>query len=122
MEGVIDLIMRTTGWTKDQQALILRAGWVGLVSIHILWVCGWLSAFGVEAPFAYSSYTASALAEMRQDRVERIDHNILTVRSSQCHATTPEARSQYGERLAELVATYIRLSGKEPRIPKCDEV
>lgn len=122
MEAIIDLIIRTTGWTRDQQGSFLRAGWVIIVSIHILWVCGWLSAFGVEAPFAQLTVTQTALNEMRADRIERIDHNILTVRASQCKATTPEARSQYSERLLELISVYQHLTGKEPRIPRCDEV
>jgi len=60
--------------------------------------------------------------ELPQDRIESYDQRILTVSPSQCHATTPEARQQYTERLQELVQRYRAIARETPRVPDCNEV
>lgn len=117
------------GLTREQQGLIMRATWFGFVSFHILWVCGWLTLIGLESPFVHaedmrrqSADVHQAIIDLRMDRIERLEHDILQLRVSQCQANTPESRRQYGERLAELISRFQSLAAREPRVPRCDEI
>lgn len=122
MDALLLRIIDAIGLTREQQRFIVRAMWVTLVSIHILWVCGWLAFFGVVSPFASATSLDQISSDLRGDRIERLETEILAVRKEQCHADTPEIRSQYSERLQELVTKYESIARKEPRIPACDEV
>ena len=92
------------------------------MTFHICWVCGWLTLFGLAPPFADAQSSKEVIIEVRQERLERLEHDILQVRSLQCHATTPDTKQQYTERLSELISKYKVLSGQYPRVPGCDEV
>lgn len=108
--------------TKEQRSFILRSTWVGLVSFHMVWVCGWISFAGVEAPFAKAADMASITKQLLEDRVERLDQAIQTVRGQQCRtAVDSPARQNYTDRLNELFRKYTELKGHEPHVPRCDE-
>jgi membrane carboxypeptidase/penicillin-binding protein len=74
------------------------------------------------APFADAASSKEVIEEVRQERLERLEHDILQVRGLQCHATVQDVKQQYTERLAELIGKYKYLSGQYPRVPGCDEV
>lgn len=115
--------------TKEQRLLIMRSTWIGIVSFHMIWVCGWISFTGIEAPFAKAAdllKTTDQLiliaAQLKQDRVDRIDQAIQTVRSQQCRtAVDSAARQNYTDRLTELTRKYKELTSADPHIPHCDE-
>lgn len=115
--------------TKEQRLFIMRSTWIGIVSFHMIWVCGWISFAGLEAPFAKAGDMTKANeqltmigTQLKQDRVERIDQAIQTVRSQQCRtATDSPARQNYTDRLNDLVRKYTELTGISPHIPTCDE-
>lgn len=112
------------GLTKDQRSFIMRAGWVTFVSIHILWVCGWLQVLGFAAPYALANEFNSVATEIRASRLETLQQQILSTRYSQCRtASDSPPRIQYNARLDDLYQKYIELSpnGKPPRVPSCDQ-
>lgn len=115
--------------TKEQRILIMRSTWIGVVTFHMVWVCGWISFAGLEAPFAKAVDMSEATKhlevitlQLQADRVDRLDLAIQTIRGQQCRtAVDSPARQNYTDRLNELFRKYMELTGKEPHVPRCDE-
>jgi hypothetical protein len=115
--------------TKEQRSFIVRSTWVGIVSFHMIWVCGWISFTGLEAPFAKAVDMSEAnkhlqiiAMQLQADRIDRLDQAIQTVRGLQCRtAVDSPARQNYTDRLNELFRKYVELKGVEPHVPRCDE-
>jgi hypothetical protein len=125
----MDFIFRNMGLSRDQQVLITRAAWVLFVTFHILWVCGWLSILGLAPPFAVAADAAKQAADfkeitvqLKEDRLERLEHDILTIKTSYCKATNEDAKRQYAQRVQELIDRYYKIDHNNPRVPNCDEV
>ena len=124
----MDFILRNLGLTREQQVLITRAAWVVFVTFHILWVCGWLGFLGLAPPFAAAAEYAKAAEikeiaqQLKLDRLERLEHEILTVKTSYCKADNQEAKRQYAQRVQELIDRYYAIEHNNPRVPNCDEV
>lgn len=115
--------------SREQRLLYMRLTWIGLVSFHMAWVCGWIGLTGLEAPFARASdlkVTETQLvlitAQLRQDRIDRLDQVIQTLRGLQCRTVSDSpARQNYTDRLNDLFRKYVELAGVEPHVPRCDE-
>lgn len=124
----MDFILRNLGLTREQQVLITRAAWVFLVTFHILWVCGWLAFLGIAPPFAVAAEYAKAseirdiAQQIKLDRLERLEHDILTIKTSYCKAENQDAKRQYAQRVQELIDRYYAIDHNNPRVPNCDEV
>lgn len=56
----------------QERGLLIRAGMVLLVAVHIAWVCGWLATFGLAAPFV----KAGELKAVVQTQVANFDSRI----------------------------------------------
>lgn len=75
------------------------------------------------SPFADASSVKELTQEVRSERIERLEQEILTVRGLQCHANVQEVKMQYTERLQWLIERYLQINNNQmPRIPGCDEV
>jgi hypothetical protein len=125
MDTLLDFFVNGLGLTKEQRALLMRAAWFTVVSGHILWVCGGLTVVGLASPFARAETTIRLAEEMRADRIERIEHEILTTRQDQCKAIKENnvaAARLYNERIQELQTKLFYLGQREARIPGCNEV
>jgi hypothetical protein len=122
MAELIEFLISSVGLTKQQMTFLTRTFWVVFVSFHILWVCGWLTVFGLAPPFASAVESSQIIQDIKDERIERLDRDILTIRTSQCQATDPKAKAQYTERLQELINKYWQVAQRAPRVPGCDEV
>ena len=124
----MDFVFKNLGLNPQQQQLIVRAAWVVFVTFHILWVCGWLGIFGLAPPFAVAAEYAkkadfqTIVEQIKQDRLERLEHDILTVKTSYCKAQNEESKRQYAQRVQELIDRYYAIEHNNPRVPNCDEV
>jgi len=126
-DAILETIFGTL--TKEQRTFIMRGTWVAVVSFHMVWVCGWVGFAGLEAPFAKAADLSKANMNLSQiskqlleDRVERLDLAIQTVRGQQCRtAVDSPARQNYTDRLNELYRKYKDLTGTDPHVPRCDE-
>lgn len=54
-QRVLSLLTEGLKLNVAQRGLLIRVGWISLVSFHIFWVCGWLSVLGLSPPFAQAS-------------------------------------------------------------------
>lgn len=113
----------TLGLRADQLKLIRDVGWRAVVTFHMAYACGFLLTVGLPfSGFAHADEVKGIAAEIREDRIERLELAIFDTRRSQCKANTVEAKGNYAERLTDLQVKYRRLTGSYPRIPACDEV
>jgi hypothetical protein len=58
----VNLLTEGFKLNMDQRGLLIRVGWVALVTGHILWICGFLGVVGLHTPFA----EAGAFDDLRQ--------------------------------------------------------
>lgn len=111
--------------TREQKVFLMRSAWYGIISFHMVWVCGWV----LEPPFAKAGDLKDATRELslittqlKQDRADRLDQAIQSVRGLQCRtAIDSPARKNYTDRLNELYSKYVELTGREPHVPSCDQ-
>lgn len=123
MMGFLQMIWDTLGLNAEQRVFLMRSAWVAFVSIHILWVCGWLTPVGVSSPFAHSDSLDTLTKLVMEDRIDRLQREILNTRASQCHAAPDSAtRELHKEILDDLWAKYKKLALADPRVPRCDEL
>lgn len=107
------------GITKEQRVLIMRTGWVTFVSAHIMWVCGWLAFAGLSSPFANATSLETLTKLVMEDRVDRLQREILDTRTKQCKSTSESEMQLYTELLNDLYLKYQALQGKSPLVPDC---
>lgn len=69
MADKLDLVSEGFRLNKQQRGLIIRVGWVAIVTSYMAWSLGLLSVFGAGSPFA----TAGDLQKMEQRMTARID-------------------------------------------------
>lgn len=55
-----------------QRGLLIRAGWVILVSGHIAWVCGFLTFIGLQSPFVQAGVIEAVVEGQRGDKDSKI--------------------------------------------------
>lgn len=82
-------------------------------------------AFGIipgAEGFAHEQEVTSVVGEIRKNRADEIDSQILNLREKDCHATTDEARQLYFGKLNDLMITYQRLTGGVYNLPACSEL
>lgn len=114
--------LKVLGLNREQGRLFLRVAWVLFVTFHIAWVCGWLTAFSLNAPFAAAQDFASLSHDIHQERVERIIADLNTNRSLQCHAIKVEnweAVNLYAQRIQWLTERYQEATKQTPPVHEC---
>jgi hypothetical protein len=120
------------GLSKEQVRGVFTVSWRVALIVHIAWLCGFLVPFGIAPPFAKADVVATLqtdvgaiVAELKSDRIDRLDADIFATRRLQCEAIktgTQEQQRQYADRLNELVNKYKKMTNNYPRIPDCDEI
>lgn len=81
---------------------------------------GWMPS--VSEGFALSSDLKSLVREIRQNRVQGIDQQIIDTKTQQCRAQSDEARALYWSRLSAMMRQYEELTGKAYYLPDCKEL
>jgi hypothetical protein len=92
-----------------------------VVIVHILWACGWLSAFNMGAGFAYASDVKEATAQVSGIKVDLLEQALFDTRVRHCKAPH-ESKTFYAEKLQQLLIKYRKAAGNDYRIPECDEL
>lgn len=107
--------------TRSQKSLLLRIGWVILVTTHIAWACGWLGVLGLIG-FA----KADELKELRQTvqasaRVT-LSQEIRAQATIRCRVTDQYAKDSITRYIDSLQIEYERIAGQRLTEPPCVEV
>lgn len=112
--------------TVEQRLFLMRAAWVTFVSAHILWVCGWLAILGpvMSSPFAHADTLDQLTKIVTEDRIDRLQREILSTRVLQCQAIAgTKTRDLYTDLLQELWDKYKSMRPlTDPRVPSCGEL
>jgi hypothetical protein len=99
------------GLTKENVALLLRVGWVVLVSAHIAYVCGLLALVGLTGqPFARASDLAEIQRNLRVSARINLQAEIRAQGEAFC-SLTGKSRDVVGERIEKL---RLELKSIEP--------
>jgi hypothetical protein len=64
MFELLAALERGMGLKEGQSKLLIRVGWIIIVSVHIAWVCGWLVTFGLASPFVRAAEIAAVNGEI----------------------------------------------------------
>lgn len=109
--------------SKEQRLFIMRTGWVVFVSAHIMWVCGWLAPLSLASPFAHADVLAQLTKVVTDDRIDRLQRELLDMRVKQCGmAIGSPDRELYSKLVNELWGKYKELTGTDPRLPECKDL
>jgi hypothetical protein len=112
---------KAMGLTDKQVQLLLRTGWILLVSICMCWAMGWLAFIGLAGP-ASAEEVESIKGDVRSIQVQLLEQSLFEVRLSQCKAETTETRRYYYTKLQEKMDLYFRLTGRNYNPPDCKEI
>lgn len=89
---------------------MLQIAWVSFVTIHILWVCGWLGFIGLQTPFA----KAAAFDELQQSSNITASLSIAQEIRAQvqllCETFNPTSRNTIIATIDKLQVDYMRYS------------
>lgn len=122
VESVLNGISTALGLTPRQIKLVLRTGWVTLVTFQTLYLFGALAVVGFPAPFAKAAEFASMSAEVTDIKVQLLEQRLFDIRLRQCKAETSESRQYYYTQLVEKMNDYYHMTGRSYMPPSCAEV
>lgn len=92
-----------------------------IVSHRVVTVAAILGAYGLLSPLGFDGFAFAG--ESKEARIEALDTEIFELRIKQCQAF--EERSSpiaYTIRLNEKRKKFEELTGRQPRIPTCEEL
>lgn len=111
----------TTGLTDSGRAIVVAALWRLLVTLHIVWACGLLAAWGFTG-FASAEEVKQLSETQHRLTVEILESRLFETREKQCKAQGEEARRFYGEKMQELVRRYRELTKQDYSMLRCEEL
>lgn len=97
------------------------------VSVIIIWLIGvTVDAFGLlpgwSQGFALATDVQKVVTEIRQNRVQTIDNQVLELRLKHCQAKSDEARQLYWAKIAALQTEYQVLTVRAYLMPRCEDL
>ncbi len=118
----LDLLARGMGLRPQDLAMIIRVGWVIIVSAHMLWVCGLLAWAGIDIPFARASDFSKLEQGVAVSARLQLGKEIRGQMLARCvaNSATIDSIEQYIDRLQ---GEYESITGKrypEVECPKKD--
>jgi hypothetical protein len=61
-------------------------------------------------------------SDLRYVRIHLLDNDLLSLRISDCHAATPEARQEYYRRIVIMKGEYFALMQRDYQLPDCADL
>lgn len=90
------------GLKSNHLRVLIRVGWVLLVSGHIAWVCGWLVSVGLTGPFARASDMAQVQRTLAVSARIQIQQELREQKRLWCSVENEQSRSLIMRRIDEL--------------------
>jgi len=107
------------GLKPQQQRLIVRIGWVSLVSVHIAWVCGWLAAIGLHAPFAYAGDVEKLQRTVNLSAQLNLAQEIRSQTVAKCRSQDQQVKEALARYIETLQQEYAALTNTRYPEPPC---
>jgi hypothetical protein len=118
IQGLSSFLDEVLGLDPDQRRTVFRVAWVVLMSGHILWACGWLTALGFSG-FAKADDLRDQRKYLQRIEIRLLEKSIFEVKVLQCNAASKQL---YAQQLAGLLTDYQNLTGKLYPLPSCEEL
>lgn len=111
------------GMTENQQRLLVRTGWVLIVTVHILWVCGWLAWAGFASPFAAAHEVEDLKQSVNISARLALTQEIRAQIELMCSQPTLVAKKAVAGTIDKLLIEYKKIAGEPYPYPKkpCDD-
>lgn len=102
-------------WEVLMSAISLTSLAFGLISMGVVPSVG--------TGFAYASEQKEAEHQVLATRLEQLEWRMFDLRVKQCEAIKKsESPQAFTVQLVQQLATYRKISNKEPKLPQCDEL
>lgn len=116
---VQEALEKGMGLKVEHQRVLIRVGWVLIVTGHIAWVCGWLVSIGLAAPFA----RAGDVDELKKASLvtARIQLQVEIREQTKAYCTLPEGapREYVLRRIDDLRAELYEIAKIRTQEPVC---
>lgn len=107
------------GLRREHQRVLIRTGWVLIVSGHIAWACGWLASFGLAAPFARAADVDKLLRAAEVNARISMQQEIRVQVRAYCQTTDEEVRLLTLKRIDELRTELWEIAKIQTPAPQC---
>jgi hypothetical protein len=119
--GVFSAISTGFALDRKQQALLLRVLWVLVVSLHIAWACGWLTAVGLVG-FARANEVSQIQQTVNASARVTLSQEIRAQIRARCSTTDQNISDSLTRYIDSLQFEYERIAGQRyPELP-CPKV
>lgn len=118
LSGVGAFLDEVLGLTAQQRTVVFRAAWVSTLTVHILWACGWFTAFGLSG-FARADELREHAQFLSRIEIQLLEKAMFDTRVTQCRATQKQV---YAERLQEMLTRHREAAGVGYQLPSCADV
>lgn len=118
-EGILNLITEGFGIPKGGRSVLIRLAWVAFVTVHILWVCGWLAWMGITSPFARASDFETLQKNAALSATIAVQREIRDEYTARCSTSDPNVSDKLDRYIDVLQAEYLKLTGKYYPDPGC---
>ena len=102
LEQAMRALVAGMGLQPRHIKLLLRVGWVLIVSIHIAWVCGWLVGIGAAAPFARASDVSELKDNSKLMLTLQLQQELRAQKSAWCQIPDENVRTAIMNRIDQL--------------------
>lgn len=104
-------------------ALLFFGG--ALMTVHVLWICGWLTILGFAEPYAYAGDVNNLQMRVVSLQASRLDNDLRDAKTKICLAV--QQRNQtvldaWGRILEQVKQQYRDQLGREPHVLDCSEL
>lgn len=107
------------GLRREHQRLLIRTGWVLLVSAHVMWVCGRLAFLGLASPFAQAADVDKLLRAAEVNARISMQQELRVQTRAWCIAQDHEIKDIAWRRIDELRNDLFEIAKIQTPEPSC---
>lgn len=140
MAEALNILKRGMKIDHEQEGFLIRVFWVVAVTGHIMWVCGFLAAVGLNSPFVQAGELQQFKAEQsakldaliaKQDGAESLLKRTLAQGKAReirdtltriCEAKAPADKTRLNEDKDRLQEEFMSLTGYLYIEPPCEQL
>lgn len=118
VSGVLSALTLGFNLNRRQQAMVLRVGWVLLVTTHIAWACGWLTLWGLSG-FARAEELSKVQAAVVASAKVTLSQEIRAQARVRCKSTDQAVVDSITRYIDSLQTEYEKIAGQRFPEPPC---
>lgn len=119
VSGVFSALALGFQLNRRQQALLLRVGWVIIVTTHIAWACGWLGVLGLIG-FARADELSKLQQTVAASARVTLSQEIRAQNRVRCASTDQAVKDSITRYIDSLQTEYEKIAGQRYPEPPCN--